>query len=100
MFIHVPFLADALGQVFVYVWARRNPYLPMAFFGLINFQVCSFSIFKKNECISQAPYLPYVITAFQFAMGGHILNDILGIACGHVYYYLEDVFPNVEGGFR
>ena len=44
--------------------------------------------------------MPYVITAFQFAMGGHILNDILGIACGHVYYYLEDVFPNVEGGFR
>lgn len=85
LFIHVPFLADALGQVFVYVWARRNPYLPMAFFGLINFQ---------------APYLPYVITAFQFAMGGHIINDILGIACGHVYYYLEDVFPNVEGGFK
>ena len=33
-------------------------------------------------------------------MGGQIIYDILGIACGHVYYYLEDVFPNVEGGFR
>ena len=33
-------------------------------------------------------------------MGGHIINDILGIACGHVYYYLEDVFPYVEGGFK
>ena len=26
--------------------------------------------------------------------------DVLGIACGHIYYYLEDVFPNVEGGFH
>ena len=23
-----------------------------------------------------------------------------GIICGHIYYYLEDVFPNVEGGFH
>ena len=24
----------------------------------------------------------------------------LGIACGHLYYFLEDVFPNHPGGFR
>ena len=39
LFINVIFLGEALGTVFVYVWARRNPYLPMAFFGFINFQV-------------------------------------------------------------
>ena len=26
--------------------------------------------------------------------------DISGIAVGHVYYFLEDVFPQQQGGFR
>ena len=25
---------------------------------------------------------------------------ILGIAIGHIYYYLEDVFPEQRGGFK
>jgi Derlin-2/3 len=25
---------------------------------------------------------------------------VLGIACGHLYYFLEDVFPNQPNGFR
>ncbi len=25
---------------------------------------------------------------------------MIGIAVGHTYYYLEDVFPNQSGGFR
>ena len=33
-------------------------------------------------------------------MGSPILVDVLGIICGHIYYYLEDVFPNIEGGFH
>ena len=37
---------------------------------------------------------------FSLALGSSVLLDVLGIICGHIYFYLEDVFPNVEGGFR
>ena len=26
-------------------------------------------------------------------LGGHVAVDLLGIAVGHVYYFLEDVYP-------
>ena len=39
LFVNVIFLGNALNTMFVYVWARRNPYIRMAFFGILNFQV-------------------------------------------------------------
>jgi len=33
-------------------------------------------------------------------LGQNAIVDILGIACGHLYYFLEDVFPRSSGGFR
>jgi len=84
-FVNIIFLGNALNLMFAYLWARRNPYIRMTFFGVINFQ---------------APYLPYVLTGFSLALGSPVLVDVLGIVCGHLYYYLEDVFPNVEGGFK
>ncbi|CAK5061080.1 unnamed protein product [Meloidogyne enterolobii] len=29
-----------------------------------------------------------------------ILSNFKGIACGHLYFFLEDIFPNQPGGFR
>ncbi len=67
------------------MWSRRNPYVRMNFFGLLNFQ---------------APYLPWVLLGFSLLLGNAILVDLMGIAVGHIYYFLEDVFPNQPGGFR
>ena len=55
----------------------------MNFFGLLNFQ---------------APYLPYVLLAFSVILGNAIYIDIVGIGAGHVYWFLEDVFPNQPNG--
>lgn len=49
---------------------------------------------------SQAPYLPWVLVAFSVLLGNSVLVDILGIAIGHLYFFLEDVFPNQPGGRR
>jgi Derlin-2/3 len=71
----------------------------MNFFGIISFN---------------APYLPWVLLFFSLLLGnnaivdifGRVLNSITytnnlpGIACGHLYYFLEDVFPNQPNGFR
>jgi len=69
----------------VYVWARRNPMVRMNFFGLLTFQ---------------APYLPWVLLGFSLLLGNSVSVDLLGMAVGHIYYFLEDVFPNQPGGKR
>ena len=84
-FVSTIFLGNALTIMFVYVWGRRNPFIRMNFFGLMNFQ---------------APYLPWVLCGFSVLLGGSSTVDIMGIIVGHTYYYLEDVFPNQPGGFR
>ena len=50
--------------MFVYVWGRRNPFIRMNFFGLMNFQ---------------APYLPWVLCGFSVLLGGSPTVDIMGI---------------------
>jgi len=85
IFIQLVFLCQAFTIMLVYVWSRRNPYIRMNFFGLLNFQ---------------APYLPWVLLAFSLLLGNSVIVDFMGIACGHFYYYLEDVFPQQPGGFQ
>ncbi|XP_053062548.1 derlin-3 isoform X4 [Acinonyx jubatus] len=79
------FLGQALTVMLVYVWSRRNPRVRVNFFGLLTFQ---------------APFLPWALMGFSLLLGNSILVDLLGIAVGHVYYFLEDVFPNQPGGKR
>jgi len=72
-------------MMIIYVWARRNPHIIISFLG-VHFR---------------APYLPYVFFAFSFLLNGEgLLVDALGIAVGHSYYFLEDVFPYRSGGVR
>jgi Derlin-2/3 len=104
LFVNIVFLGSALTIMLVYVWSRRNPYVRfvykkneeefslelfylfrMNFFGLLNFQ---------------APYLPWVLFAFSLLLGNSVVVDLMGIIVGHIYYFLEDIFPRQQGGFR
>lgn len=85
MFYSLLFLGQAFTVMLVYVWARKNPFVNMNFFGILNFQ---------------APYLPWVLLGFSVLFGNSILVDLVGIAIGHIYYFLEDVFPEQAGGIR
>lgn len=79
------FSAQALNLMVLYVWARRNPSVRMNVLGLLTFQ---------------APYLPWVILGFTLLFGHPITVDLLGMAVGHIYYFLEDVYPNQPGGSK
>ena len=85
LFVNIVFLGSALTIMLVYVWSRRNPYVRMNFFGLLNFQ---------------APYLPWVLFAFSLLLGNSVIVDLMGIIVGHIYYFLEDIFPREHGGFK
>eukprot|EP01120_Amphizonella_sp_Union-15-10_P014715 TRINITY_DN7236_c0_g1_i2.p1 TRINITY_DN7236_c0_g1~~TRINITY_DN7236_c0_g1_i2.p1 ORF type:complete len:242 (-),score=40.70 TRINITY_DN7236_c0_g1_i2:71-751(-) len=77
------FLGPSLAFMVVYVWARRNPQVRMSFLGLFTFN---------------APYLPWVILGLEVLIdqGGSIF-DVMGIAVGHLYYFLEDIYPRNTG---
>eukprot|EP01114_Cavostelium_apophysatum_P015820 TRINITY_DN4394_c0_g1_i1.p1 TRINITY_DN4394_c0_g1~~TRINITY_DN4394_c0_g1_i1.p1 ORF type:complete len:244 (-),score=21.19 TRINITY_DN4394_c0_g1_i1:89-820(-) len=76
------FLAPSLAFVVVYVWSRRNPHVQLSFLGLFNFN---------------APYLPWVIIGFALLLNHSPTADILGVIVGHIYYFLEDVYPQTTG---
>lgn len=84
-FVNLVFLGQAFTIMLVYIWSRRNPFVHMNFFGLLNFQ---------------APYLPWVLLGFSLLLGNSVVVDLMGIAVGHLYYFMEDVFPNQNGGFK
>ena len=56
--------------------------------------------FSDPLCDPQAPYLPWVLLGFSLLLGNSVSVDMVGIAVGHGYYFLEDVFPRQPGGFR
>ena len=80
IFTNVHFLSNSLTFMMLYIWGRRNPYVQMTLFGLMTFT---------------APYLPWVILCFSALMGNNLMTDMIGIGVGHVYYYFEDVYPQV-----
>jgi len=84
-FVNLLFLGQAFTIMLVYVWARRNPYIRMNFFGLLTFN---------------APYLPWVLLGFSLLLGNSVSVDLLGMAVGHCYYFMEDIFPQQPGGWR
>ena len=79
-FINIQFLGASLTFMMVYVWGRRNRYVQMSFLGLFSFT---------------APYLPWVLLIFSCMLGSSPVVDLLGMAAGHVYYFLEDVYPTM-----
>ncbi|KAI2513364.1 Derlin-2/3 [Fragilaria crotonensis] len=74
----VTFLGSALTFMMIYVWGRRNEDVKMSFLGLFTFH---------------APYLPYVMLGFSVLLGNSVKVDLIGIFVGHIYYFLEYVFP-------
>lgn len=84
-FVNLLFLGQAFTIMLVYVWSRRNVFIRMNFFGLMNFQ---------------APYLPWVLLGFSVLLGNSISVDMVGMAIGHIYFFLEDVLPEKNGGLR
>ncbi|XP_040856805.1 derlin-2 isoform X6 [Ochotona curzoniae] len=57
-------------------------------------------MFLFGGFLMTAPFLPWVLMGFSLLLGNSIIVDLLGIAVGHIYFFLEDVFPNQPGGIR
>ena len=42
-----------------------------------------------------APFLPWVLFSFSVMLGNSATIDLLGIAVGHVYFYLDEILPRI-----
>eukprot|EP00262_Sarcandra_glabra_P010759 TRINITY_DN26181_c0_g1_i1.p1 TRINITY_DN26181_c0_g1~~TRINITY_DN26181_c0_g1_i1.p1 ORF type:complete len:272 (-),score=17.97 TRINITY_DN26181_c0_g1_i1:214-948(-) len=81
-FAKILFLSNSLTFMMVYLWSKQNPYIHMSFLGLFTFT---------------ADYLPWVLLGFSVLVGASPWVDLLGMIAGHVYYFLEDVYPRMTG---
>lgn len=77
---NLTFLGNALTFMMTYVWGRRNEEVKMVFLGFLTFH---------------APYLPWVMLSFSAILGHSITMDLIGIAVGHAYFFLEFVYPRM-----
>jgi len=83
-FLPMPILGPPLFICLIYVWSRRNPEEPTNFF---MFRV-------------PAAYLPWVMVGFAFVVGNDPMPDLCGIAAGHLYYFLQQVLPGMDGPLK
>ena len=75
-------LGEPLLMAVLYVWSRKYPGVDMTFmFGLR---------FKSQ-------YLVWVLTVYHFILGSSVWGDVIGIVCGHLYWFAADVLPRTHG---
>jgi hypothetical protein len=74
-------LAEPILYVIMYNWSRREADRPVGIFG-----------FKFK-----AIYLPWVYVGIRMIMGGSVTEPLVGIAVGHLYYFLIEVLPVTHG---
>jgi len=75
-------LGMALIMMIIYYWSRKNPNIQMSFMFGLKFR---------------AFYFPWVLVAFNVLMGGYPLIEISGIIVGHLYYFLDEIYPQTSG---
>lgn len=74
------FLSPCLSAMMLYLWARRNPTVHINFLEMFQFR---------------APFLPWFLLLFVVMFGFNPRYDLIGVAAGHLYYYVEDVVPKL-----
>jgi Derlin-2/3 len=76
-----PVFAKNLVYCVLYVWSKRHPTAQANIWGIPV----------------PANYLPFAYLALSVFMGNPFMDQLHGMAIGHVYYFLAEVVPQVQG---
>ncbi|CAL5407646.1 unnamed protein product [Camellia sinensis] len=79
-----PFMGASIVFMIVYVWSREFPNERLNIHGL--FQLKGF-------------YLPWYMLGVDLILGNKLKPDLLGMAAGHLYYFLTVLYPLSGGRF-
>jgi len=78
------FLGPAITNMIVYLWGKKNAQQQINLVNILHIRGSS---------------LPFVLTLSSLVMKQKTLKlDLLGIIAGHLYYYLEEIYPRLIGG--
>ena len=77
----IPMVGPSLIFSVIYYWSRREPYAQLSFF---SFNIKGFQF-------------PFALLFFQMLMGGSPWMDLLGLASGHIFYFLKEIVPQEYG---
>jgi len=75
-------LGVSMILMIVYYWSRMHPDEEISFMFGIRMQ---------------SKYLPWALCAMNLLMGGMPVAQLAGIVVGHLYYFLEDIYPRTSG---
>uniref|UniRef100_A0A7S1G7K1 Derlin n=1 Tax=Bicosoecida sp. CB-2014 TaxID=1486930 RepID=A0A7S1G7K1_9STRA len=84
MYSRWPAMASAMVFTILYTWSKRNVDAQVSFFG---FRFQGF-------------YLPWVLLIFHVLIGASIEMDLMGIAVGHLYYFVQVELPYTSTVFQ
>lgn len=76
-FMEMAVLGPCLVFSLLYLWSRKHPDDPISFWG-----------FRFKGI-----HLPWVLTIFGILIGNSPIPDLIGIAVGHVFFFLVEVMP-------
>lgn len=82
-FLELVILGMPLIMMMIYYWSKLQPNVPMTFMFGLKFE---------------SKWFPWVLVAFTTLTGGNPLFELLGIAVGHVYFFLNDMYPRINNG--
>jgi Derlin-2/3 len=78
------FLGPALTNMIVYLWSKKNAQQQINLINILHIRGSS---------------LPLILLFSSLLLKQKTLKlDIMGIIAGHIYYYMEEVYPRLSGG--
>lgn len=78
------FLGPGITFMVVYIWGKKNAQAQINLVNLIHIKGSS---------------LPLILMASSWFLRQKTLkSDIMGVIAGHIYFYLEEVYPRLNGG--
>jgi Derlin-2/3 len=81
MFPFPPVFTNNMVYFVMYIWSKRHPTAQANIWGIPM----------------EAIYLPFAYLAMTVFMGNPYYDVLHGLAIGHLYYFLADVYPQVSG---
>jgi len=77
----LPMIGTSLTFAIIFYWSRLEPEAELSFF---SFKIKGYQF-------------PFALIFFQLLMGGNIWGDLLGLASGHIFYFLKEVCKKEYG---
>ncbi|KAL8110440.1 hypothetical protein AgCh_026234 [Apium graveolens] len=81
-FLQTPFLGGSLVFMIVYIWGREFANARVNIHGIVELK---------------GFYLPWYVLLIDLLVGNPLMPDLMGMAAGHLYYFLTVIYPLAGG---